>query len=110
VHQSLASRAKRAGAVDAESMLKSKDYRNSRENIMSVTANRLSDTEVQVEQTVYTFSDSTVADAFQRCVGDDSVDQCSTSHAPSSSRAANEDHPDDTPPGSVVSPSMGGMP
>jgi hypothetical protein len=84
--------------------------RNFREDTVTVTANRLSDTEVQVEHTVYTFSDSTVADAFQRCVGDDSIDKCSTSHAPASSRAANEDHPDGAAPGSVISPSPGGMP
>jgi hypothetical protein len=81
-----------------------------REDIMTVTANRLSDTEVQIEQTVYTFSDSTVADAFQRCVGDDSVDACSASHAPASSRAANDGRRDETTPGSVISPSLGGMP
>jgi hypothetical protein len=77
---------------------------------MTVTASRLSDTEVQVEQTVYTFSDSTVADAFQRCVGDDSVEECSTSHAPASSRAANDEHSSEPAPGSVISPSLGGMP
>jgi hypothetical protein len=77
---------------------------------VTITANRLSDTEVQVEQTVYTFSDSTVADAFQRCVGDDALDTCSASHAPASSRAANDGRRDNTTPGSVVSPSLDGMP
>jgi hypothetical protein len=76
---------------------------------MTVTTNRLSDTEVQIEQTVYTFSDSTVADAFQRCVGEDSVDECSVSHASVSSRAANDDR-SVAAPGSVISPSLGGMP
>jgi hypothetical protein len=47
---------------------------------MTITASRLSDTEVLVDHTVYTFSDSVVADAFQRCIGQDSVDSCSTSH------------------------------
>ena len=77
---------------------------------MTITASRLSDTEVLVGHTVYTFSDSVVADAFQRCIGQDSIDSCSTSHAPMSSRAANDAAPDDLPPGSIISPSLGGMP
>ncbi|WP_158934645.1 hypothetical protein [Burkholderia sp. S171] len=77
---------------------------------MTITASRLSDTEVLVDHTVYTFSDSAVADAFQRCIGQDSVDSCSTSHAPVSSRTANNAAPDDLPPGSIISPSLGGMP
>lgn len=77
---------------------------------MAITANRLSDTEVLVETTVYTFPDSAVADAFLRCIGQESVDTCSTSHAPVSSRAANEKKVDDLPPGSIISPSLGGMP
>jgi hypothetical protein len=77
---------------------------------MTITANRLSDTEVLVETTVYTFSDSTVADAFLRCIGQDSVDACSASHAPVSAHAANKAKADDLPPGSIISPSLGGMP
>ncbi len=79
---------------------------------MSVTATRLSDTEVQVEQTVYSFSESSVADAFQRCVGQDSVDTCRTNHPPVSTKTpdAGGVGQDDLPPGSVISPSMGGMP
>ncbi|SAL25271.1 hypothetical protein AWB64_02030 [Caballeronia sordidicola] len=77
---------------------------------MAITANRLSDTEVLVETTVYTFSDSTVADAFMRCVGEESVDTCSTNHAPVATRAANDSKPDDLAPGSIISPSLGGMP
>jgi hypothetical protein len=80
------------------------------ENLMTITASRLSDTEVLVEQTVYTFSDSAVADAFQRCVGQDSVDSCTASHAPMSSRASNDAALDDLAPGSIISPSLGGMP
>jgi hypothetical protein len=38
------------------------------------------------------------------------VDTCSTNHAPVSSRAANEEKVDDLPPGSIISPSLGGMP
>ena len=78
---------------------------------MTITATRLSDTEVQVETTVYSFSDSAVADAFQACIDRDSIDTCSASHAPASSRAAHPAVPeDDVPPGSIISPSMGGMP
>lgn len=79
---------------------------------MTVTANRISATEVQVEQTVYTFSASDVADAFQRCVGQDSVDTCRSNHPPASSRAPESESAagDDLPPGSIISPSMGGMP
>jgi hypothetical protein len=91
-------------------MLIASHERNFWEDTMTVTANRLSDTEVQVERTVYTFSDSTVADAFQRCVGDDSIEECSTSHTPASSKAANDEHRSEPTPGSVISPSLGGMP
>jgi len=77
---------------------------------MAITASRLSDTEVLVEHTVYTFSDSAVADAFQSCIAQCSVDSCSRNHAPMSSRAANDTAPDDLPPGSIISPSLGGMP
>jgi hypothetical protein len=77
---------------------------------MALTANRLSDTEVQVGQTVYTFSDSAVTDAFQRCVADDSPDICSATHASVASRAANEHRLTVDEPGSVISPSLGGMP
>ena len=79
---------------------------------MAVTATRLSDTEVQVEQTVYTFTEREVADAFQRCVGADSIDTCKTNHPPASMQASNDQDTagDDPPPGSIISPSMGGMP
>lgn len=77
---------------------------------MTITANRLSDTEVLVETTVYTFSESSVADGFLRCIGQESVDTCSASHAPVSARAANEANANDLPPGSIISPSLGGMP
>jgi hypothetical protein len=78
-----------------------------RENIMTITAYRLSDTEVQVEHTVYTFSDHAVADAFQRCIGQDSIDSCSTDHAPTSSRTTSNGGQTDVAPGSVIAPSLG---
>jgi hypothetical protein len=77
---------------------------------MTISAYRLSDTEVQVDRTVYTFSDSIVADAFQRCIGQGSIDSCGTSHTPMSSRRTNDAVPDDLAPGSIISPSLGGMP
>lgn len=77
---------------------------------MTITASRLSDTEFLVDHTVYTFSDSAVADAFQRCIGQDSVDSCSTNHAPMSLRTANDAAPDDLGAGSIISPSPDGMP
>jgi hypothetical protein len=77
---------------------------------MTITAYRLSDTEVQVDRTVYTFSDSVVADAFQRCIGRDSIGSCSTSHAPMSLRTAHDAVQDDIAPGSIISASLGGMP
>jgi hypothetical protein len=77
---------------------------------MTISAYRLSDTEVQVDRTVYTFSESAVADAFQRCIGQDPIDSCSASHAPKSSRTAADAAQDDVAPGSIISPSLGGMP
>jgi hypothetical protein len=77
---------------------------------MTITASRLSDTEFLVDHTVYTFSDSAVADAFQRCIAQDSIDSCSTNHAPMSSRTANNAAPDDLGAGSIKSPEPGDMP
>lgn len=85
---------------------------NFKENATTVTATRISKTEVQVEKTVYTFSESEVADTFQRCVGRESIDTYTSNHSPSASRGSSEISIDDDslPPGSVISPSMGGMP
>ena len=77
---------------------------------MTITASRLSDTEFLVDHTVYTFSDSAVADAFQRCIAQDSVDSCSTNHAPTSSRTANDAAPDDAGAGNINSPAPGDKP
>lgn len=78
---------------------------------MTTVAIRKSDTEVQVDQTVYAFSRRDDADAFLRCVADTSVDECCRSHAPISTRpAVPEPKPDDPDRGSTISPSMGGMP
>lgn len=76
---------------------------------MTITASRISDTEFLVDHTVYTFSDSAVADAFRRCIAQDSLDSCSAKHAPTSSRTANDAAPD-LGAGSINSPSPGDMP
>ena len=78
---------------------------------MTIAADRLSDTEVKIENTIYTFDSKERADAFQQCLGGDSVETCKTDHAPVSTRAATSDNtPLGGEPGSIISPSMGGMP
>ena len=69
---------------------------------MTVTTIRVSDTEVQVERTLYTFA---------QCVVNDSIDACYRSHPPLSARpTVPDEHPDDPNRGSTISPSLGGMP
>jgi hypothetical protein len=77
---------------------------------MTITASRLSDTDFLVDRTVYTFSDSAVADAFQRSIGQHSVDSRSTNLAPMSSRTASDAAPDDLTRGSISSPAPGDTP
>ncbi|MBB5419503.1 hypothetical protein QF000_003409 [Paraburkholderia atlantica] len=78
---------------------------------MSITTIRVSDTEVQVERTLYTFAQKSDADAFQNCVVDGSVDTCYRDHPPLSARpTVPDEHPDDPARGSTISPSLGGMP
>jgi hypothetical protein len=78
---------------------------------MTVTTIRVSDTEVQVERTLYTFSQKSDADAFAQCVTNDSIDVCYRSHPPLSARpVVPDEHPDDPNRGSTISPSLGGMP
>lgn len=78
---------------------------------MTVTAIRKSDTEVQVEQSVYTFKTKDDADAFLRCVADTSIDACKARHVPLSARSAAPNvEPEDPDRGSTISPSLGGMP
>ncbi len=80
---------------------------------MTIAAGRLSDTEIKVEvrHHIYTFDVKASADAFQQCLANDSVETCAKNHAAVSTRSA---YPDadvpDAPPGSIISPSMGGMP
>ncbi|MFL9901200.1 hypothetical protein PQR75_30475 [Paraburkholderia fungorum] len=78
---------------------------------MTITTIRVSDTEVQVERTLYTFSQKPDADAFQRCLADTSIDSCYRNHPPVSVRpTVPDEHPDDPSRGSTISPSLGGMP
>jgi hypothetical protein len=78
---------------------------------MTITTIRVSNTEVQVERTLYTFARKDDADAFQRCLADTSIDSCYRTHPPLSARPAVPDvRPDDPARGSTISPSLGGMP
>jgi hypothetical protein len=78
---------------------------------MTITTIRVSDTEVQVERTLYTFARESDADSFQRCLADTSIDSCYRSHPPLSARpTVPDEHPDDPGRGSTISPSLGGMP
>ncbi|MDR5739722.1 MULTISPECIES: hypothetical protein [unclassified Caballeronia] len=78
---------------------------------MTISADRISDTEVKVENTIYTFDGKDRADAFQQCLGSDSVETCAADHAPLSTRAVSaSDTALGGEPGSIISPSMGGMP
>jgi hypothetical protein len=78
---------------------------------MTVTADRLSDTDVKVGDTIYSFDAKAKADAFQECLANDKPDACLKNHAPASQRAAAADTDAlDVKPGGIISPSMGGMP
>ena len=78
---------------------------------MTITAVRLSDTELKVGDTIYTFDAQPHADAFQQGLGRDSVEACVRNHPPVSTRAAyNESGEPNCEPGSIISPSLGGMP
>ncbi|MEW9583227.1 hypothetical protein [Paraburkholderia sp. DGU8] len=78
---------------------------------MTITTIRVSDTEVQVERTLYKFAQKNDADAFQRCLASASIDSCYRAHPPLSAQPTMPDqHPDDPSRGSTISPSLGGMP
>jgi hypothetical protein len=81
------------------------------ETNMTISADRISDTEIKVGDTIYMFDAKAHADAFQQCLGADSIETCAKSHAPVSTRAAVEESGEPKgEPGSIISPSMGGMP
>jgi hypothetical protein len=78
---------------------------------MSITTIRTSDTQVQVEHTVYTFAAKDDADAFQRCIASHSISTCYQRHPPAAVRSATlDERPDDPNRGSTISPSLRGMP
>lgn len=77
---------------------------------MTITASRLSDTDFLVDRTVYTFSDSAVADAFQRSIGQDPVDSGSAKVASMRLRTADDPAAGDLASGSDIPPSPCDMP
>ncbi|CAB3787788.1 hypothetical protein LMG28614_02571 [Paraburkholderia ultramafica] len=75
---------------------------------MTITTIRISDTEVQVERTLYKFAQKIDADSFQRCLIDTSIDRCYRSHPPLSALPTMPDEqPNDPGRGSTISPSLG---
>jgi len=99
------------GTPIAYSTLKLRIHLCKKERLMPITTIRVSDTEVQVERTLYTFAQKSDADAFAQCVVNDSIDTCYRSHPPLSARpTVPDEHPDDPNRGSTISPSLGGMP
>lgn len=78
---------------------------------MAIEADRLSDTDVKVDNTIYTFDAKDHADAFMQCLATDSLETCTKNHASISTRGAIADQdPPGGEPGSIISPSLGGMP
>ncbi|QYD67264.1 hypothetical protein KZJ38_12830 [Paraburkholderia edwinii] len=78
---------------------------------MSITTIRVSDTEVQVEQTIYAFAKKDAAAAFQLCLAYHSIDTCGREQPPVSTRSAVADvKPEDPNRDSTISPTVGGMP
>ncbi|MDE1181700.1 hypothetical protein [Paraburkholderia sp.] len=82
---------------------------------MPLTTIRVSDTEVQVERSLYSFAQSADADAFEGCIADASVEACYQQHPPVSVRPTMPDEQPDDPNrggtgGSAITPSLGGMP
>lgn len=101
----------RLGTAVAEGALKVWTDICKKEILMTMTTIRVSDTEVQVERTLYTFAQKSDADAFQRCLADSSIDSCYRTHPPLSAQPTMPDaQPDDPARGSTISPSLGGMP
>ncbi|SAK46665.1 hypothetical protein AWB82_00921 [Caballeronia glebae] len=78
---------------------------------MTIAADRISDTEIKVGDTIYSFDAKATADGFQQCLRNDSEETCAKNHAPVSTRAAfDESGEPKGEPGSIISPSLGGMP
>jgi hypothetical protein len=86
---------------------------HNREHTMTITTIRTSDTQIQVEQTIYTFANKEDADAFQQCLVDGTVDSCHRDHPAVSTRPVRADESaderaDDPNRDSTISPSLGG--
>jgi hypothetical protein len=80
-----------------------------KEQIMTITTIRKSDTELQVEQTLYVFARKEEAEAFQQCLVNGTVEGCYRAHPPVSMRPARADERADDPSrDSTISPSLGG--
>ena len=78
---------------------------------MTITTIRKSDTELQVEQTLYVFARKEEAEAFQQCLVNGTVEGCYRAHPPVSMRPARADERADDPSrDSTISPSLGGDP
>ncbi|ALL71788.1 hypothetical protein K788_0007040 (plasmid) [Paraburkholderia caribensis MBA4] len=76
---------------------------------MTITTIRKSDTELQVEQTLYVFAAKEEAEAFQQCLVGGTVEGCYREHPPVSMRPARADERADDPSrDSTISPSLGG--
>ena len=58
---------------------------------MTITTIRKSDTELQVEQTLYVFARKEEAEAFQQCLVNGTVEGCYRAHPPVSMRPARAD-------------------
>jgi len=76
---------------------------------MAIVTIRASDTELQVEQTVYTFAKKEDADAFEQCLVNGSVKTCCADHPSVSMRSIRPaERVDDPNRDSTISPSLGG--
>jgi hypothetical protein len=80
---------------------------------MAITAVALSDTEIQIENVVFTFEDVEQTRAFEACLATSSIATCLDMHPPKDRRAIEMDGhrsgtPDEEERGSTISPSLGG--
>jgi hypothetical protein len=79
---------------------------------MAITAVALSDTEIQIEDVVFTFEDVEQTRAFEACLATSSVSTCLATHPPKDQRLIQYDghrsKVSDEERGSTISPSLGG--
>jgi hypothetical protein len=75
---------------------------------MPYTTIRVSEKEVQVELTVYTFAETSDADAFEQCASQHPIETCYRRHPPVALRPAKpHERPDDPDHARAVSRSIG---